>query len=96
MPELTRGADKILVPVLPSDIDIHACSRCVQNLLLVAKVRRDDNRLGIIANRVRRNTADLPVADALPGDAGYPDRGDPARLAELRALGRERLTAWQR
>jgi chromosome partitioning protein len=56
MPELTRLADKILVPVLPSDIDIHACSRCIQNLLLVAKVRREDNRLGIIANRVRRNT----------------------------------------
>src|ERR1700689_289299 len=56
MPALTRFADKILVPVLPSDIDIHACSRCVQNLLLVAKVRRRENRLGIIANRVRRNT----------------------------------------
>jgi chromosome partitioning protein len=56
MPELTRAADKILVPVLPSDIDIHACSRCIQDLLLVAKVRREDNRLGIIANRVRRNT----------------------------------------
>ncbi|HEX2789564.1 MAG TPA: AAA family ATPase [Steroidobacteraceae bacterium] len=55
MPELTRSADKILVPVLPSDIDIHACSRCVQNLLLVAKVHRNDNRLGVIANRVRRN-----------------------------------------
>src|SRR6202050_391382 len=50
IPDLIRGADKILVPVLPSDIDIHACSRCVQNLLLVAKVRRDENRLGIIAN----------------------------------------------
>jgi chromosome partitioning protein len=56
LPELTRTADKILVPVLPSDIDIHACSRCVQNLLLIAKVRREDNRLGIIANRVRSNT----------------------------------------
>jgi chromosome partitioning protein len=56
MPELTRTADKILVPVLPSDIDIHACSRCIKDLLLVAKVRRDDNRLGVIANRVRRNT----------------------------------------
>ena len=56
MPELTRTADKIIVPVLPSDIDIYACSRCIQNLLLVAKVRREDNRLGIIANRVRRNT----------------------------------------
>jgi len=56
MPELTRAADKILVPVLPSDIDIHACSRCIRDLLLVAKIRREDNRLGVIANRVRRNT----------------------------------------
>ena len=56
MPDLTRAADKILVPVLPSDIDIHACSRCIRDLLLVAKIRREDNRLGVIANRVRRNT----------------------------------------
>jgi chromosome partitioning protein len=56
MPELTRIADKVLVPVLPSDIDIHACTRCVQNLLLVAKLRRNENQLGIIANRVRKNT----------------------------------------
>ena len=56
MPELTRSADKILIPVLPSDIDIHACSRCIRDLLLVAKIRREDNRLGVVANRVRRNT----------------------------------------
>jgi chromosome partitioning protein len=56
LPELVEGADKILVPVLPSDIDIHACSRCISGLLLIAKVRRRDNRIGIIANRVRRNT----------------------------------------
>jgi chromosome partitioning protein len=56
LPDLTRGAHKIVVPVLPSDIDIHACSRCIQDLLLVAKIRREDNRLGVIANRVRRNT----------------------------------------
>jgi chromosome partitioning protein len=56
MPELVRGADAILVPVLPSDIDIHACSRCISDLLLVAKVRRSDQRIGVVANRVRRNT----------------------------------------
>jgi len=56
MPELTAQADKILVPVLPSDIDIHACSRCITSLLLVAKVRRSENRLAIVANRARRNT----------------------------------------
>ena len=54
--ELTRGADKILVPVLPSDIDIHACSRCIRDLLLVAKIRRQDDRLGVIANRVKVHT----------------------------------------
>jgi chromosome partitioning protein len=56
MPLLTATADKILVPVMPSDIDIHACSRCIASLLLVAKIRRADNRLAIIANRARPNT----------------------------------------
>jgi len=56
LPEVTREADKILVPVLPSDIDIHTCSRVIRDLLLVAKIRREDDRIGVIANRVRRNT----------------------------------------
>jgi chromosome partitioning protein len=54
--DLVRGAHSILVPVLPSDIDIHACSRCISDLLLVAKVKRSEDRIGVIANRVRRNT----------------------------------------
>ena len=57
LPELTRDARKIIVPVLPSDIDIHACSRCIRDLLLVAKVRREENRIGVVANRIRRHTA---------------------------------------
>jgi chromosome partitioning protein len=56
LPDMTRDAHKILVPVLPSDIDIHTCSRCIGDLLLVAKIRREDDRIGVIANRVRRNT----------------------------------------
>jgi len=40
-----------------SDIDIHACSRCIRDLLLVAKIRREDDRIGVIANRIRRNTS---------------------------------------
>jgi chromosome partitioning protein len=42
--------------VLPSDIDIHACSKVIADLLLVAKIRRQDNRIGVIANRVKRQT----------------------------------------
>jgi chromosome partitioning protein len=56
LPEFTRDADKIIVPVLPSDIDIHAASRCIADLLLVAKIKRIENRIGVIANRVRKNT----------------------------------------
>ena len=56
MPELTRDAHKVIVPVLPSDIDIHAASRCIADLLLVAKIKRAENRIGVIANRVRKNT----------------------------------------
>ena len=56
LPEMTKNADAILVPVLPSDIDIHACSKCIEDLLLIAKVRRNENRIAVIANRVKRNT----------------------------------------
>jgi len=109
MPELTRTADKILVPVLPSDIDIHACSRCVQNLLLVAKVHRNDNRLGIIANRVRVNTVIYGALLRFLNTLGIPivatlrDSQNYIRAAEL-GLGLEEmkpynvaedLAAWQ-
>ncbi len=56
LPEFVKDAHKIIVPVLPSDIDLHACSRCIADLLLVAKIKRDDNRIGVVANRVRKNT----------------------------------------
>jgi chromosome partitioning protein len=100
MPELTRNADKILVPVLPSDIDIHACSRCIANLLLVAKVRRDDNRLGIIANRVRRNTLIYDSLRrfletlAIPIVATLRDSQNYVRAAEL-GLGLHEMTSPQ-
>jgi chromosome partitioning protein len=56
LPDMTKNADAIIVPVLPSDIDIHACSKCIADLLLIAKIRRSENRIGVIANRVKRNT----------------------------------------
>ena len=52
LPELTRDATAVLVPVLPSDIDIHAAAKCISDLLLVAKIHRSQQRIGVIANRV--------------------------------------------
>jgi len=54
--ELTRDATSILVPVLPSAIDIHAASRCIADLLLIAKIDRRDRKLAVVANRTRSNT----------------------------------------
>ena len=54
--EITRDSSSILVPVLPSSIDIHAASRCIADLLLVAKIDRRDKKLAVVANRTRKNT----------------------------------------
>jgi chromosome partitioning protein len=56
LPEVTKNADVLIVPVMPSDIDIHAFSRCIADLLLIAKIKRDEYRIGVVANRVKRNT----------------------------------------
>lgn len=54
--ELVRRAETIIVPVLPSTIDIKACGYFMAELLDIGKVARKQARLGIIANRVRENT----------------------------------------
>jgi chromosome partitioning protein len=51
--ELTRDCSSILVPVLPSIMDIHAASRCIADLLLVAKINRSERKLAVVANRTR-------------------------------------------
>jgi chromosome partitioning protein len=37
-------------------MDIDAASRCIADLLLVAKVNRNEGKLAVIANRTRKNT----------------------------------------
>jgi chromosome partitioning protein len=54
--ELVRRAETILVPVLPSSIDMKACGHFMSELLEIGKVSRKQARLAVIANRVRENT----------------------------------------
>ena len=54
--DYTCGAHAIVVPVMPSDLDVHAASRLISDLLLVAQVSRRNKRLGIVANRVKEHT----------------------------------------
>ena len=57
--EHTRDASTILVPVLPSSMDIDAASKCIADLLLVAKVNRNERKLAVVANRTRKHTKSL-------------------------------------
>jgi len=100
LPDLTRGVDAVLVPVMPSEIDIHATAKCIADLLIVAKLRRSQKRIGIIANRVRANTRisqsltrflsslDIPLIATLRDTQSY------VRSAEV-GLGVYEMPRWQ-
>ncbi len=59
--EQTYGANSILIPVLPSAIDIYSASRFIAELLLIAQIDRRDRQLAVIANRTRKNTRSLQM-----------------------------------
>ena len=54
--DLVRRSETILVPVLPSPIDIKAAGEFIEGLLSRGKVVKRQARVGIIATRVRENT----------------------------------------
>ena len=53
---LLRRVDTAIIPVLPSAIDMRACSRFLEELLASGKVSRAQTKIAILANRVRENT----------------------------------------
>jgi chromosome partitioning protein len=109
LPELTRDAQTILVPVLPSDIDIHAATRCISDLLLIAKIKRSEQRIAVVANRVKRNTVmyrslmkflyslQIPVIATLRDSQNYVRAFDSGvGLFEMKSyMVREDLEHWQ-
>jgi len=54
--ELVKHADTIIVPVLPSSIDMQASTKFLAELAKVGKVQRKQVRVAVVANRVRENT----------------------------------------
>ena len=53
---LFQANDSVLIPVLPSPIDIHATAHFIKALLTTGRARQKMIRLAVIANRVRKNT----------------------------------------
>ena len=53
---LLRIAETIIVPVLPSTIDIQATDRFIDELKSSGKIERKQAKIGVVANRVREYT----------------------------------------
>ena len=49
-------ADLVLIPILPSPIDIHAAANFIRDIRLTGCLREGDKQVLAIANRVRTNT----------------------------------------
>mgnify|MGYP001822087983 FL=1 len=54
--DLVNHAETIIVPVLPSTIDMQATSTFLEELKNVAKLKRKGAKVATVANRVRDNT----------------------------------------
>ena len=54
--ELILQVDVIIIPVLPSSIDIHAVTRFIEELLITGKVRQKGIGVRIVANRAKKTT----------------------------------------
>ncbi|MGH8175941.1 MAG: AAA family ATPase [Steroidobacter sp.] len=72
MNELVRRAETVLVPVLPSPIDMKACEHFMKDLLELGKVQREQARLAVVANRVRENTLLFDELDKYLGKLKVP------------------------
>ncbi len=81
--DLVASSDVLLLPILPSPMDIHAASRFIGELLLRGRLRHHGCRIGVVANRVRERTLtyrslrsfletlDIPFVTTLRDSRGY-------------------------
>ena len=81
--ELVRKAETIVVPVLPSPIDIKAAERFVEELLSINKVADKKAKAALVANRVRENTLIFEELDGVLSRLKVPYVAHVPRSAEL-------------
>lgn len=54
--DFVRRVETIIMPVLPSPMDIRAASHFVKEMRALSKVERNEVKIALVANRVRENT----------------------------------------
>jgi len=62
--DLVRHAETLIVPVLPSTIDMQASTKFIGELAKVGKVKRKQVKVAVVANRVREYTIIFEQLDA--------------------------------
>lgn len=72
MARLVKKAHTLLIPVLPSPIDMRTTARFIEELLLVGRVERERTRIAVVANRVRDNTLIYQTLQRFLGSLGIP------------------------
>ncbi len=54
--DIANRSNIVLIPVLPSSIDIHAVSGFIKQLYRINHIRRGETKLAVVASRVNSNT----------------------------------------
>jgi len=70
--ELVKRAETIVIPVLPSGIDMRASRAFIDELTAVGKVERRQAKIAVVANRIRENTLIFDELDAYLRSVGVP------------------------
>lgn len=53
---LLRKVETVIIPVLPSPIDMRAAKQFIYKMLMLGRVEREEVKVAVVANRVRENT----------------------------------------
>ena len=70
--DLIRRAHRIIIPVLPSHIDIDAVSRFIDELRMLSCIRSGETEVVVVANRVRTRTLVFKELEAFLFRVSFP------------------------
>ncbi len=68
--EMLDRANAILIPLVPSVIDLHATGNFVRDLLAMGRMKTGNIRMAIVANKVRRSMPSYPPLQQLLDSLG--------------------------
>ncbi len=67
-----READLIVIPILPSPIDIHSAENFIHNIQMSGLLRETSKQVLVVANRVRQNTVMFGALNQFLNEMGLP------------------------